>query len=224
MNQQLPVAGNQCQPVSGNPLWQTAAMTGKTPSERLRAARIAAGYETVMAAAQAMGANYSTYAAHENGEKGLTRAGVRYARFFRVSLDWLLTGRGEMRGASEALVPVIGVVAAGQASIPAEAEGDLLGHVAAPAGESVHAFRVQGESMWPRFLEGEFILVDARPVNPQKLLGRYAMVQLMDGARMLKIIRLGSRPGLWTLESHNAPPLTDVELLAAWGWRGTLPG
>ncbi len=192
--------------------------------DRLKRARIAAGYETAAEAARAMGLAKPGYTHHENGTRGFVASAERYARFFRVSLDWLLTGRGEMRGASEALVPVIGVVAAGQASIPAEAEADLLGHVAAPAGESVHAFRVQGESMWPRFLEGEFILVDARPVNPQRLIGRYAMVQLMDGARMLKIIRAGSRPGLWTLESHNAPPLTDVELLAAWGWRGTLPG
>jgi phage repressor protein C with HTH and peptisase S24 domain len=89
--------------------------------------------------------------------------------------------------------------------------------------EDVHGFRVQGESMWPRFMDGELLLVDARPQSPQALLNAYALVQLVDGRRMVKMLRAGSRPGLYTLESHNAPPEKDVELLAAWAWRGTLP-
>ena len=65
--------------------------------ERLAEARAAAGYETAADAARALGVREPTYFGHENGSRGLGRAAQRYATFFKVSLDWLLTGRGEMR-------------------------------------------------------------------------------------------------------------------------------
>lgn len=65
--------------------------------DRLTIAREHAGYRTAGEAAQALGVKAQTYYAHENGNSGL-RASVaaNYARKFKVSLDWLLTGRGEM--------------------------------------------------------------------------------------------------------------------------------
>jgi len=58
-------------------------------------ARIAAGYETVADAVAALGVKYPTYAAHENGRDGFKfEAAIQYARKFKVSLDWLLTGKG----------------------------------------------------------------------------------------------------------------------------------
>jgi hypothetical protein len=75
------------------------------PHERLREARIAAGYETAAAAATAMGIRVPTYTHHENGRNSLSRSGPRYASFFRVSLEWLLTGKGSMRGGCPAEEP-----------------------------------------------------------------------------------------------------------------------
>jgi SOS-response transcriptional repressor LexA len=68
-----------------------------TPSDRLRHAREQAHYATASDAARAMGIEEPTYLGHENGNRGLGRAGQRYARFYGVSLDWLLDGRGSMR-------------------------------------------------------------------------------------------------------------------------------
>lgn len=66
-------------------------------SERLIKARKTAGYETAADAARALGLRPSTYYSHENGSIGLrSHVADKYARKFRVSLDWLLTGRGEM--------------------------------------------------------------------------------------------------------------------------------
>jgi len=67
------------------------------PHHRLRFAREQAGYGSASDAARAMGVEEPTYLGHENGSRGLSRAGPRYARFFRVSLDWLLAGRGEFK-------------------------------------------------------------------------------------------------------------------------------
>lgn len=64
---------------------------------RLAKARQKAGYETAREAARSLGVNVQTYASHENGH-GAVRAdtAVKYARKFKVSLDWLLTGKGDM--------------------------------------------------------------------------------------------------------------------------------
>lgn len=68
------------------------------PHERLQRARALAGYETATAAAEVLHPTAtSTYLAHENGSRGFKAEAERYARFFKVSFEWLATGRGEPR-------------------------------------------------------------------------------------------------------------------------------
>src|SRR5262244_3785935 len=66
----------------------------ETSHQRLRRAREQAGFARASDAARAMGIEEPTYLGHENGSRGLSRAAPRYARFFGVSLDWLIDGRG----------------------------------------------------------------------------------------------------------------------------------
>lgn len=68
--------------------------TDKEIGERLKAARIAAGFTTAADAATALGIKYPTYAGHENGSRGLRSSLEQYGRRYRVTMDWLLTGRG----------------------------------------------------------------------------------------------------------------------------------
>lgn len=70
----------------------------RLPHERLRWARENAKYGSASLAARAMGVKTATYIAHENGNRSLQKNADRYARFFRVSIDWLLTGRGAPKG------------------------------------------------------------------------------------------------------------------------------
>src|SRR5690348_18129879 len=72
-------------------------IASEAPHQRLRRAREHAGFMRASDAARAMGIEEPTYLGHENGSRGLSRAAARYARFFRVSLDWLIGGRGEFR-------------------------------------------------------------------------------------------------------------------------------
>lgn len=90
----------------------------ETPAERLRTARLRAGYETAKGAALAMGATVSTYIQHENGSRGYpAKTAARYAKFFRVGPEWLLYGRGAADPvvAEPALqsLPLLGQVRAG---------------------------------------------------------------------------------------------------------------
>ena len=137
-----------------------------------------------------------TYVHHENGRSGLSRAGERYAKFFRVNLEWLLTGKGPMRGQS---IPVMGKVCAG-------AHVEYFDKSAPPENielidpKRLAALQVDGESMYPRFYPGEFVLFDLENVPPATLLNQYAVVQTLEGERLIKILREGRTPGLYTLE------------------------
>jgi DNA-binding XRE family transcriptional regulator len=78
-----------------------------TAYERLQSARRRAGYETATDAANAFGWNAVTYRAHESGERGLRPAvAERYARAFRVSAAWLMTGEGPQDQSSAEIIDI----------------------------------------------------------------------------------------------------------------------
>ena len=80
--------------------------TNESRSARLKAARIAAGFESAQAAARRFGWPYPTYAQHEGGN-GVGRSASHYARAFKVSEAWLLTGTGAgLSPESEELVAI----------------------------------------------------------------------------------------------------------------------
>jgi hypothetical protein len=65
------------------------------PAERLRIARLRAGYETGKDAAEALGFPVSTYLGHENGSRGISAKKAEiYARKYKVREQWLLYGVG----------------------------------------------------------------------------------------------------------------------------------
>ncbi len=72
-------------------------ISNKRMSDRLREARLAAGYASATEAASAMGKPSPTYLSHENATRGFTREATSYARFFSVRLEWLIDGRGPMK-------------------------------------------------------------------------------------------------------------------------------
>ena len=60
---------------------------------RLKTARHAAGFSSANDAAAALGISYPTYAAHENGTRGINRRALeRYSKYFNVTVDWLIGG------------------------------------------------------------------------------------------------------------------------------------
>lgn len=70
---------------------------------RLREARAAASFRNATEAAASLGVKYPTYAGHENGTRAVgVEDAILYARRFKVSLDWLLTGSGRGPGGEQA--------------------------------------------------------------------------------------------------------------------------
>jgi len=96
-----------------------------TVAGRLRHLRLLAGYSSAADAAKAMNIPYSSYVSKENGQTGVRADdAARFAKKFKGSLDWLLTGEGTPISSAEADraeavqpvgegLPVIGKVQAG---------------------------------------------------------------------------------------------------------------
>ena len=144
---------------------------GMETHERLRAARERM-YRTAAEAAQALGVSYQTYAAHENGSRGLRReAALRYAKFFNIPLEYLLTGRKStqrsIEGTRPALIvaegdgmPVKGFVRAGIWQETYAPENDLATlPISADTRFPKHlqfALEIQGDSIDRRAKPGEY--------------------------------------------------------------------
>ncbi|QDP20694.1 XRE family transcriptional regulator [Bradyrhizobium cosmicum] len=188
----------------------------ETMGDRLRRAREKAGFSSAMAAAKRFGWPTSTYGAHENGQNGFpVDAAERYGRAFKVSAGWLLSGDGEPTRKN--VVRIEGLVGAGGA-IETSAENDSAGdeldeiEVPFPLPDNAAAYQVSGDSMFPRYDDGDVIIVLKRPQSPGELLNFESLVTTLDGNRYLKRIVGGARKGSFDLESFNAPPMRNVKI------------
>lgn len=192
----------------------------QTPNDRLKIARMEAKFETATNAAEAMGMRPPTYLGHENNTTPMPRdAAIRYAKFFGVSLDWLLTGAdGNKR---RTLVPVVGYAGGGAEVFPVDdhAQGGGMDFVPAPPGETnCVAVVVRGDSLYPVLRDGWLVFYrrDQDGV-PEECLGNLCIVQVKDGPTLVKELARGSRKGMYNLTSWNAPVREDQNL--AWAAR-----
>jgi hypothetical protein len=68
----------------------------KNMSDRLKEARIGAGFETATEAAARCNVGLASYIHHENGTRGIPSDKAKtYAKAFKVSVEWLLYGTGQ---------------------------------------------------------------------------------------------------------------------------------
>lgn len=184
------------------------------PASRLRKLRIQAGYDSATEAANAIGVPPGTYLGHENGTTPITRQAQRYAKFFRVSLDWLLTGKGA--SGLNSRVPVVMYVGAGAELFPLDdhPQGRGLEMVPAPPGviDPCVAAKIRGDSMHP-LRDGWLVFwIKDQDGVPVACLGKLCVIQVKDGPTLLKELHAGSKKGFYTLTSWNAPPRTDVHV------------
>lgn len=186
-------------------------------NERLAWARENAGYESASDAARALGIAIPTYVMHENGTRGFRKdSATRYAKFFRISLEWLLTGRGTATGSQTRTLPVVGYVGAGAEvfAIDDAYKGGGIDEIDAPPNASANAVavRVRGESMLPVYRDGDSIIYDEQRsgADISQYIGMECVVRLADGRTFIKTVARGSDEEVWTLWSYNAPPMIDM--------------
>lgn len=189
-------------------------------AKRLEQARIARGFDEAKKAAAFFGWNYNAYAQHENGTRGLSRIAATYAKAYRVSEAWLLTGEGAGPGEAAEVPGLRKVIVSAhiQAGIWTETwEWDE--HAQYPVyipddpefrGFRLYAGETKGPSMNKRYPEGS-VLVFSHPdesgaaIVPGK---RYIVERRRAGGEAehtVKTLHLDADGNQWLLPESDDP-------------------
>jgi repressor LexA len=114
-------------------------------------------------------------------------------------------------------VPIMGRVGAGATigpeheQVPPEGLGEI--ELPFPIAEETVAFEVVGDSMLPKYENGDIIVVYREQRHPlSSFYGEEAAVRLKSGERYLKTIERGNAANLVNLTSFNAKPIAGVKL------------
>jgi repressor LexA len=114
-------------------------------------------------------------------------------------------------------VPIVGRVGAGAViepeheQVPPEGLGDV--ELPFPIAEETVAFEVAGDSMLPKYENGDIIVVYRDQRHPvSSFYGEEAAVRLKTGERYLKTIERGKSAVMVNLTSFNAKPINGVKL------------
>ncbi|HVI30435.1 XRE family transcriptional regulator [Hansschlegelia sp.] len=182
-----------------------------TPAARLIHARELAGFSTAAEAIKRFGWRQSTYMAHENGQNGIRpEPATKYAKAYRVSAAWLLTGEGKPRRSPvdsfdpfeadkevaafepgvSSLLPYEGHLPNAMPDIDVSAgagPGGLpLPHQLPHDGGVVYAAdAIRGEVILPDYLLGEYTRAKANRVHVVRVRGDSMETTLSSGDRVL---------------------------------------
>src|SRR5476649_1829561 len=114
-------------------------------------------------------------------------------------------------------VPLMGRIGAGATiepeheQVPPEGLGEV--ELPFPIAEETIAFEVAGDSMLPKYENGDIIVVYREQRHPiSSFYGEEAAVRLKSGERYLKTIERGKSASVVNLTSFNAKPINGVKL------------
>ena len=217
-------------------------------ADRLRHARIGAGFKTAADAAHYLSIATPTYASHENGSRGITveKAEV-YARAFKVAPEWLLYGRGPLPSGGTRqdnapppapndidLVKVFDVHASAGDGMFALTE-DHASSLAFPKGylqwltranpRDLAIIGVKGDSMLPTLADDDIVMLDTSKTD----LSYDGLFVIRDNGDALLVKRVGraTKPGHVTIISDNRAlydpvekALSDIHVIGKVIWSG----
>lgn len=181
--------------------------------KRVREARLARKLTQVQLAQQA-GCKQADVQRIETGE-------VTHSKYLAPILKLL-----NLSDDANATIQVVGYVGAGAEvlAIDDHAKGAGIEEVPAPPGMlNGIALIVRGNSMEPKYDDGEVIYIEKTLYSVDSLLGSICYVQLADGRCYLKVLQRGSRNGTFNLISLNGPAIVDVVVERAYPIAFTRP-
>lgn len=113
-------------------------------------------------------------------------------------------------------IAILGYVGAGEPihMIDADTTTTDLEHVEVPIPlpEGCGALIVKGSSQYPVYEEGDLIIIQPADVALERLIDAMCVVAVTNGPILLKKITRGRSASRYTLTSHNAPPIENVEV------------
>lgn len=196
----------------------------KTQAERLREARISAGFRHATDFAKAYGLSETTYRSHENGTRNIPiHTAKNYAALLGCDYMWLFDGAGtqpaepemekarSLRRAAEDFVflPVYDVSASAGNGMAVHSEHiihhaafrrDWLKHITDAPADKLAVINVAGDSMEPTLHHGDTVLVDMTQKYPRAD-GIYCITN--DGELMVKRLQVDFATRTITILSDN---------------------
>src|SRR6202165_1144168 len=147
--------------------------------------------------------------------------GVRAGAVSEILADTRLIKASEIQPIIDYLelntVPIMGRVGAGAViepeheQVPPQGLGEI--ELPFPIAEETIAFEVAGDSMLPKYENGDIIVVFKEQRHPvSSFYGEEAAVRLKTGERYLKTMERGKSATLVNLTSFNAKPISGVKL------------
>jgi transcriptional regulator with XRE-family HTH domain len=120
-------------------------------------------------------------------------------------------------------IPIVGYIGGGQEvlAIDDHPQGQGIDEIDAPPGvENGIALIVRGDSMAPKYEDGDIVVVEKTVFDITSLIGRTCYVKLADGRCYLKTLAAGSRPGRYSLLSASGPAIHEavIELAYPIAW------
>ena len=190
--------------------------------DRLRKARITAGFNTQAEAVRRHAWNPNTYKSNENGNAPFSFDQAQtYGKAYKVRAEWLYSGAGAMR--LDDGVPILGRVGADPHGRIIRTAGQAASEMAPmPTGgtSDAVALEVDGHSMRGFAEDGSLVYFEDQRTPPtEDMYGEVVVVQIDNGGDdvddedvLIKRLQRGSEDGLYDLESISGPPLRDVRL------------
>lgn len=145
---------------------------------------------------------------------------VDIAEFLETDLDEIVARLGKTyTSPARKRIPAVGYVGAGEVifAMDDHERGAGLDEIEALPGEPEGGFAVvvRGNSMAPRFKDGEYLGYSrSRGLDPDRCVGVECVVQTRDGRKLVKVLERGRKRGTFNLVSVNdsVPTERDVEL------------
>lgn len=149
----------------------------------------------------------------EKGKRGLSREwAIRIAPHVEKSPEFLMFG--------PRTAEVAGYVGGGAEvyAMDDHEPGAGLEDVEIPPGvpENAVLVIVRGDSMYPRYFDGEYLFYVRAGHSPRELVGRECVVKLVDGRTFVKVLRPGADEQTFNLESWNSNTATIEDVIVEW--------
>ena len=183
--------------------------------ERLRRARIDAGWSSAIGFARAHGINQTSYSHHENGRRMVSAdVAQMYARILKLPAGTLLYGE-QLHAVPR--VRIVGRIGPEGKIEPMNRTAKLPQTVTLPDPSEMVAHVVCGDDLYPAYRDGDIVLHRALRTDDLDLAslhGQECVVRMTDGRELLRQISIQA-DGKVTLFAYHAPPQFDQQISAA---------
>jgi hypothetical protein len=185
----------------------------KTPADRLRMLRIAAGYDRAKDAGNAIGVGSPvSYQHHESGQRNVTREKAKvYAKFYDVSASMILYG--EDSASPTVKVPVTGTLGMHFRIIKMRDSTEIATEIDPPpvmVHHKLEAIAVLDNKNYPEYRAGDAVYFEPGALPPG-LAGKECVVEISNGERMICDVTEQAN-GLFTLTAKDRAPMTDMAI------------